>query len=191
MGKNIVAIVGIETVRSPSGKVLRYADTFWDNMLTYRMEHPEDNVALVDARDYIKEVNPIEAVWRAVVAHGSISKLLYSGHSSSESLVCFSHTRKELPVEQRYFRAGFHYTAPWESDATFTILGCQAGGERAQKWSNSIAQIIANKINRTVWAFVSKSYQTEGPKCHFHQVADDKIGLVEFTPMEKNNEAKA
>ena len=33
---------------------------------------------------------------------------------------------------------------------------------------------------KTVWAFVSKSYQVEGQKGHYHQKSDDRIGLVKF-----------
>ena len=180
--KNVVAIASVETIRYPNGRVKKYSDTFLDNMLTYKHENPKENLVIIDARKYIKKENPIEAIWKAVVeSFPTIDKLIYSGHSSTESLICFSHVRTELSIEERYFRAGFHYTAPWSDNAEFYIYGCRAGGD-GQKASDSIAQVIANKINKKVWAFINRSYQKEGPKGHYHQVSDDKIGLVEFIP---------
>lgn len=182
MKKNIVAIAGIETIRSKAGKVLKYADTFLDNLLTYRHENPKDNVAIIDARAFISSPTPASDVWKdACSKFDKIDKIIYAGHSSDESLVVFSHTRTELDIELRYFRAAFPYEAPYAEDAEIVILGCQAGGRGGKKWPNSIAQIIANKTGKTVWAYVSKSYQVEAPRGHYHQKSDDKIGLVKFT----------
>ena len=183
MGKNIVAIAGIETIRSPSGKVRRFSDTFWDNMLTYRHEHPKDNVVIVDARAFLSNPSATsEDVWKdACSKFDKIDRIIYAGHSSDESLIVFSHTKLELDIEQRYFRTNFHYNAPYADDAEIIIYGCQAGGKEGKKWPVCIAQTIANKTGKTVWAFVSKSYQVEGPRGHYHQKSDDKIGLVKFT----------
>lgn len=182
--KNVVAIAGIETIRNDAGEVLRYADTFLNNVHTWIAENPAATVKVLDARHYTKCDNPVQAVWKDVVASfDKIDTLIYSGHSSPESLICFSHIRLDLTVEQRYFRIDFDYTtAPWSDDASFYIYGCQAGGEHGVVWPTSIAQCIANQIKRTVYAYTSKSYQKESPKGCFHQVSDDKIGLVKFIP---------
>ena len=188
---NVVIIAGVETIRYPNGRVKKYSDTFLDNSETWRHENPGVNLVILDARKYIKRENPIEAIWKAVFdSFPVLDKLIYFGHSSTESLICFSHVRTELSVEERYFRSGFHYIAPWSKDAEIVILGCQAGGQQGKKWSTSIAQIIADKIQHTVYAYVSKSYQKEGPKGHYHQVSDDKIGLVKFLPESKIDELK-
>ena len=180
---NVVIIAGVETIRYPNGRVKKYSDTFLDNSETWRHENPGVNLVILDARKYIQKENPIKAIWKAVFdSFPVLDKLIYFGHSSSESLICFSHVRTELSIEERYFRSGFHYIAPWSKDASIYIYGCRAGGD-GQKSSNSIAQIIANKTNKKVWAFINKSYQKEGPKGHYHQVSDDKIGLVEFIPL--------
>ena len=190
--KNVVAIAGVETIRNKEGKVLKYSDTFLDNMLTWKHEHPKDNIVILDARKYIKCENPIEAIWQDVVkSFEQLDELIYAGHSSTESLICFSHVRLDLNLEQRYFRSNFHYNVPWSKDASFSIFGCQAGGMNKKKMLDSIAQIISNKIERTVYAFVSKSYQKEDPKGHYRQVSDDKIGLVKFTPIKKISEVSA
>jgi hypothetical protein len=183
MGKNIVAIAGVETIRSKTGKVLRYSDTFLDNMLTYRHENPKDNIVIVDARAFL--ANPTatsEDVWKDVCSKfDKIDKIIYAGHSSDESLIVFSHTKTEMDIEQRYWRSSFHYNAPYADDAEIIIYGCQAGGKEGKKWPVCIAQTIANKTGKVVWAFVSKSYQIEKPKGHYRQKSDDKVGLVKFT----------
>jgi hypothetical protein len=181
---NTVAICGIETIRNDEGKVLKFSDTFLNNLLTYKKENPIEAIKVIDARKYVKSHEPINDVWKEVCASfDKIDKLIYSGHSSPESLICFSHVRLELTLEQRYFRASFDYKAPFADKASFYIYGCQAGGDgEGHISSSSLAQIIANKINRKVYAYISKSYQKEGPKGVYHQVSDDKIGLVEFHP---------
>lgn len=186
---NIVAICGIETIRNKSGKVMRYSDTFLDNMLTYQREHPKDNVVIVDARSYLKTPSMTSAdVWKDVCSKfDKIDRIVFAGHSSDESLIVFSHTKKELDIEQRYWRSSFHYEAPYADDAEIVIYGCQAGGKDGKKWPVCIAQTIANKTGKTVWAFVSKSYQVEGPRGHYHQKSDDKIGLVKFTRIVKED----
>jgi hypothetical protein len=184
---NVVAICGVETIRDASGHVKKYSDTFLDNLETYKKENPIEDLVIIDARKYVNNPNPIASIWKTVASSFTVlDKFIYSGHSSTESLICFSHVRTELTVEERYFRASFDYKAPWSKDATFFIYGCQAGGTNAVKSETSIAQIIANKIERTVYAYTSKSYQKEAPKGVYHQVSDDKIGLVKFTPVSKN-----
>lgn len=179
---NIIAICGIETIRDENGIVQKYSDTFLNNMLTYKNENPYDKVVIIDARGYLKGSKTIVDVWKDVCSHfDKIDKIIYSGHSSDESLILFSHTKTDLDVELRYFRSNFHYEAPYAENAEIIIYGCQAGGKQGKKFENCIAQTIANKTGKTVWAFVSKSYQVEGPKYQFRQKSDDKIGLVKFT----------
>lgn len=187
---NIVAICGIETIRNKSGKVMRYSDTFLDNMLTYQHEHPKDSVVIVNARDYLKVTSstPAADLWKVACSKfDKIDKIVYAGHSSDESLIVFSHCKTELDIEQRYWRSSFHYEAPYADNAEIIIYGCQAGGKEGKKWPVCIAQTIANKTGKTVWAFVSKSYQIEGPRGHYHQKSDDKIGLVKFTRIVKED----
>jgi len=180
---NIVAIAGIETIRNKAGDVIKYSDTFLDNLLTYRKEHPKDKVVIVDARAFLKEPNSTcEDVWKDVCSKfDKIDKIVYAGHSSDESLILFSHTKKDLDIEQRYWRSSFHYEAPYAENAEIILYGCQAGGREGKKWPVCIAQTIANKTEKTVWAFVSRSYQIEKPKGRYRQKSDDRIGLVKFT----------
>lgn len=183
---NVVAICGIETIRDAAGNVIKYSDTFLDNMLTYKHEHPYETVVIIDARDYlnIESATPVSDLWEDVCSKfDKIDKIIYSGHSSDESLILFSHTKTGLDINQRYFRSSFHYKAPYADNADIIIFGCQAGGREGKKFPVCIAQTIANKTGKTVWAFVSKSYQVEGPKGHYRQKSDDKIGLVKFTRM--------
>lgn len=186
--KNVVIICGVETIRNRRGVVTRYSDTFLNNAFTYRKEHPDENVVIVDARAFLKSnsPNPVEDVWSDVCSkHSVIDKIIYSGHASDESLIIFSHTKTELDIEKRYLRSSFHYRAPYADDAEIIIYGCQAGGKRGKKWPVCIAQTIADKTGKLVWAFVSKSYQIEDPAGHFRQKSDDKVGLVKFEPKEQ------
>lgn len=184
MSKNIVIMLGIETIRDDMGNVVKYSDTFLDNALTFKKENKKDNIRILDARSFVDEIDPIESLWKAAISSlAVIDKLVYYGHSSPESLICFSHVRTELPIEKRYFRDSFHYTGSFSKGANFTIYGCQAGGTEQKKDLESIAQVIANKIQRKVYAYTSKSYQIEKPKGSYYQISDDKIGLVEFTPI--------
>ena len=186
MNKNVVAIIGIETIRDSDGIVKKFSETFLNNIRTWKKDNPKHNLVIIDALKYLKIENPLDAIWKTVCeSYDVIDQLIYFGHSSDESLIVFSHTLEELSVEERWFRAGFHYQAPFAKDAEIFLYGCHAGGRNGKKWDTSLAQIIANKTNRTVWAYVSQSYQIEKPKGRFYQVSDDKIGLVQFT---HNNE---
>jgi len=184
--KNVVAIIGIETIRDSNGVVKKFSETFLNNIRTWKRDNPKDNLVIIDALKYLKVEKPLDAIWKAVCdSYDEIDQLIYFGHSSDESLIVFSYTLEHLSLEERWFRAGFHYDAPFAPDAEIFLYGCQTGGQRGEKWDTSLAQIIANKTNRTVWAYVSKSYQIEKPKGHFYQISDDKIGLVKFTHNER------
>lgn len=183
--KNVTILIGVETVRDSDGVVKKFSETFLNNAQTWIKDHPETNVVIVNSLEYIENVNPLQDVWEAVCkSHDKIDTFIYFGHSSEESLIVYSHTLTERPLSERWFRAEFHYEAPFAEDAEIFLYGCQTGGVRGVKLDDSLAQIIANRTDRIVWAYVSRSYQIQKGKRRFYQISDDKIGFVKFT---KNN----
>jgi hypothetical protein len=108
MGKKpyTIALVGLETIKNDDGSVKHFSDTFLDNTITYRKDHPEENVEIIDARDFREKPKPMSAIWERLAALSEeepIHKLLYSGHSGSTQLYFFSKVRQDVPENERYF----------------------------------------------------------------------------------------
>lgn len=187
MGKtHTVALVGLETLKNEDGSLKKFSVTFYNNVITWRADHPKEDVVIVDARDFYKEDHPIEAIMKRlkeVSCERPIDTLLYSGHSCSTTLYYFSKVRKELEERERYFTMGQSWDGVlFSQEATIRLFGCQTGGERGKKFEVCIAQDIANQTRRRVFGFVSKSSQKKIGK-KFYQVPDIG-GSVVFKPAE-------
>jgi hypothetical protein len=192
MSRNIVVIAGIETVRDKDGTVKKFSQAFMNNARTIKKDLKDDNVVIVDARDFVNETSPIDALWDAVVtAHtGLIDEIFYTGHSDPEGLYVFSKVRKELPEGSRYLTAFFHWEAPLSEDGCFRFNGCQAGGMDGVKFPNSLAQIVADRTRHVVWAYTSKSAQIRRQDGGYEQRPDIK-GFVKFTPRPKSVDSES
>lgn len=182
MKRNVVAICGIETVRDEAGNVKKFSTTFLNNMITWKKNNPKDALVVIYARDYLKCEDPIAALWAAVCGAypDGIDELIYSGHSSSEHLIIYSHVLYELSDDKRWIGFEFPFIAPFKEGAVIRLWGCQAGGQEGKKWPNCIAQTFADKSQRTVYAFISKSSQRKR-NGGFYQVPDVG-GMVRFDP---------
>lgn len=178
MTKTAVALVGLETIQDKNGNP-KFSVTFLNNMETWKKENSEYNLKILDARSYKDLDEPMVGIWDDLKAIKQIDLLIYSGHSDDTTLYMISRYRKELLYDQRFI----NYNTSWDgidfSDkAKVILLGCQTCGIDGVRLDDCIAQDIANKTNRPVFGYVSKSYQKEKPKGVFHQISDDKIGLV-------------
>jgi len=182
MKKNVVAIVGLETIRDDNQKVKFFADTFLNNIKTWKEENPDAVVKILDARDYKDRPTPIDDMWADMKSSFSgLDLLLFSVHSDWEGLYVISHYRKNvIDDHHRYVDSTTNWEGiPWNPNASIRIMGCQAGGRFGKKWDNSLAQEIANKTGVDVWAFCSRSSQHE-TNGHYHQIPDTG-DYVKFT----------
>lgn len=178
--KRVVILVGLETIKNPDGGVKFHADTFWDNACTWKHEHPEHNLKILDARAFKDVKDPIASIWDELIK-GKIDTLFYFGHSDDMLLYLISRYRLELETSKRFIDFSTDWNAiAFNPGAEIYLCGCHAGGREGKKFDVCIAQDIANKTKADVFAYVSKSYQKENPKGVFHQVSDDKIGFVKF-----------
>lgn len=179
-----VALAGLETLKNADGSFKKFSVTFLNNIYTWKLDHPKEDVVIVDARDFWQKEDPMsEVMWclREVSSKKPISTLIYSGHSDPVGLYFFSKVRKELEEDKRYFIMG----RSWEGvnfteKARIHLLGCQAGGVDGKKYDVCIAQDIADNTRRDVYAFVSKSSQRRIGK-KYYQVPDIK-GARRFAP---------
>jgi len=160
MSRNVIALIGLETFKS-KGK-LRFAETFANNILTWKRDNPKDIVTSIDARKYRDNDNPMLDMWNDIKKTyvDGIDVLLYSGHSDWEGLYIISHYRKgDIPDSTRYVE----YTTSWEGiifkpNAEIRLMGCRAGGDY-KVFDVCIAQDIANKTNTDVYAYTCKTSQ--------------------------------
>jgi len=181
MTRNVIGIAGIESVRDKNDNVKYYSVTFMNNLYTWQKNHPDDILHIIDARKFLKSKTPITDLWaevRTAFGSGGIDCLVYSGHATDEHLWLYTHVVKDLPHEERCIGWDFDFTAPFNPSAEIWLMGCQTGGHDGKKWTNSIAQVIADKVDRKVWAFVSKCAQKK-IKGGYYQVPDTG-GYVEF-----------
>jgi len=185
MPKQIIVIAGIETVRDSDGNVLKLSETFMNNARTYKKDHKKDRVVIINAADHKDAADPIASLWDDVCttfAPGTIDELFYTGHSDSYTLYVFSHVRMELDNYKRLLTCDNDWgNIPLSKDGIIRLGGCQAGGQRGERWVSSIAQVIATKTEHTVYAFVSRSSQHRRPDGGFYQKPDIK-NYIEFTP---------
>lgn len=195
MSRNIVVVAGIETVRDKNGKVLKFSQTFLNNACTYKKDRPKDNVIIVDARQYVPKEDPIADLLHDVrMSFGhdeglGIDELVYTGHSDSERLYVFSRVRTDLDDSKRFLDGSSEWTAPYNKDAVIRLLGCQAGGQRGKRWDVCVAQDIANKARRTVYAYMCRTAQKKRQDGGFEQ-RPDFPGFGKFEPQAVENSTK-
>lgn len=182
---NVIAIVGLETIKDEHGNIKVFSETFLNNIKTYKKDNPGRTLNIFDARIYKEFESPIKSLWKdmaEVYGVEGIDLILYSGHSDSERLYWVSKTRTELADEDRFIDANNEWNFKFNKSAKIQLMGCQTGGQRGQKWPNCIAQSIADKSGVEVLAFVSKSAQQK-KKNGYYQIPDYN-GYVKFTPNE-------
>lgn len=184
--KNILVICGIETRRKPDGTVIGTSETFRNNARTVEYDYRGENVVVIDARDYLKEANPMAALWTAAsTAFGKlpIERIYYSGHSDPDGLYVYSHIRKELPQESRYFLVGDEYWhATYSKDCKIYLFGCQTAGTHNKKYDVCIAQDIATRSGCTVYGYAARTSQQKRKDGRFYQRPDYRT-LHKFTPV--------
>lgn len=164
MVRNVIGIAGIESVRDKDDNVKFYSVTFLNNLYTWKRDNPEDILHIIDARKFLASKTPVTDLWDEVktsFGNTGIDCLVYSGHASSEHILIYSHVLKNLPEDQRFMGFEFDFIAPLNPNAEIKLMGCQCGGQDGKKWVDCIAQVIANKTERKVWAFVSRCAQKE------------------------------
>lgn len=178
---NTVIICGMERVSNINGKLID-SDTFLNNALSYRKIHKNETIKVVDARGFVADEFPITNLWNAVAAcfSGGIDKLIYEGHSSPNVLAVFSKCRNDLDDEERFLTKNHGFMLNLNDNAKIYLHGCQAGGTRGKKSTDSIAQTIADRTRRFVYAYTSKTSQQKTPE-GYKQVPDVR-GYAEFIP---------
>lgn len=181
--RNVIAVIGIETIRDANGNVKRFSDTFLDNMETYRSDHPDDNVLLFDSRKYVKDGtdSPIDSLLNHAARSfkDGVDEIIYAGHSDSEILYVFSRTRTDCEDEGRFIMKETDWSRfKFNPGARIRLTGCQAGGQEGKKWDECIAQWIADNSGVTVLAFVSKSSQRKIGNKYYQK--PDIGGFVKF-----------
>ena len=184
MSKHVVVIAGIETVRDPDGHVKELSVTFVNNAKTIEYDELKKGsaVTIIDARDHLKADNPIASLWAAIAALPSVDTIYYSGHSGPTEMYVFSHVRKELSDEKRYFTEGDPYwRANYNKGAEIFLFGCQTSGTCGQRCDGTIAQDIANRSGCVVYGYASRTSQQKREDGRFYQRPDYPT-LYKFTP---------
>jgi len=179
---NVIAIVGLESIKDANGNVKYHADTFLNNIRTWHRDNPKAALKTLDGRDYMNGDNPIKALWADMAsAYGDkgIDQIIYSGHSDSEKLYWISKSRHDLSDDVKFISDN-DWPFIFNKDACIRIAGCQAGGQRGVKWPKCVAQTIANKSKIIVWAFTSRSSQQQRNGGYYQ--TPDIGGYVEFIP---------
>lgn len=181
-----VCLAGIETIRDKAGTVLRYSDTFLNNIKTFKHDYPADSFKLIDARDFLGSALPMTAIFDEIAALTQpVDKLIISCHSDPDALYIFSHSRYD--VEDQY--RTIHKQTDWSSikfspSAEIKICGCQTAGAKGVVLPDSIAQNIANNSKITTYGFVWKSSQRSRRDGWYVQ-KPDRGGFVKCTPKKK------
>lgn len=158
---NVIAIVGLETIKDKEGNIRFFAETFLNNIKTFQRDNPKSTIKIFDGRNYVNEQNPIAKLWSDIAmafdADG-IDIILYSGHSDSDRLYWISKTRPDLKDTNKFI-SNNDWNFVFNSKAFIRLMGCQAGGQDGVKWPKCVAQTIADNSGVTVWAFTSKCSQ--------------------------------
>lgn len=181
-----LCLIGLETIKDSDGNIKHYSETFYNNALTYRREHPDEDVEFIDARAFRRVERPMSTVWeklRTLSATRPLTKVLFFGHSSSYELFMFSKIRHELPDEERYIsRYDTWEGICFDAGAIIELHGCQGAGMRGERIEDSIAQAIANATRRPTYGFLWKSSQQKRENGGFFQ-KPDRGGLVKCDPL--------
>lgn len=179
-----IALIGLETIKKEDGTIKYFSATFDNNIRTWKMDHPNEDVYFLDARAFYKEPLPMTAIFNKLKELSQvrpINKLLYSGHSAIDQLYFFSKVRKDVPEEERYFCKSHTWEGiKFAANSEIRLMGCQTVGIGGKKLPDSIAQTISDFTKVVTWGFVSKSSQRRRGK-RYEQVPDIG-GYVKCTP---------
>ena len=177
---NVIAIVGLESIKDADGNVKYFAETFLNNIKTWRRDNPDAEIKIFDGRSYSVLNTPVSSLWKDIAnAYGEkgIDQILYSGHSDSDKLYWISKARHDLPDTERFlWERDWNFT--YNKDASIKLMGCQTGGQEGKKWPKCIAQSIADSSGVIVWGFTSKSSQKKRDGGYYQ--TPDIGGYVKF-----------
>lgn len=174
-------IGAIESVYE-NGEFKKYSWTFVNNALTYKKDHPDEDVHIIDCRDHVDAPNPIESMMGEVDTVGPVYRLIISSHSDWESLYIFSQTRKELCGSARFLSEDFDWRRFWLTEnGAIRLDGCQTAGSSGIAMEKCIAQTIADGTGRNVYGFRSRSSQHKRKDGGFEQRAPGGYYLVSPT----------
>jgi len=173
--KNILALVGLETIMESNHRIKFFANTFLNNVTTWQKDHPDDQTKILDARKYKDHPNPIGSMRTDSINAFPVIDILYiSCHSDPEGLYLFSHYRKgDIPDSYRYIDTDFDWSQfKFNPEAMIYLAGCRTVGDNGVIFKDTIAQDIANKTDTPVNGFNWKSSQHERQDGGFEQKPD-------------------
>ena len=180
----VVAIAGLETIYDGKHQHFRHSETFLNNILTYREDHPQDKVTILDARDYKEMVCPLREIFNDLVRVGEIDLLIYSGHSGLNKLFVFFRYPEGKPDRFRFItkdNLDFWKAVRFAEGAQIKLMGCQTLGQNGMRKDECIGQWISDATGVPVWGFASRSAQKKiGNK--FYMRAATQYELVNPRP---------
>lgn len=160
MKKRTVAIVGLETIFDGMAKKWRHSETFLNNIKTYIEDHPDEDVLVLDAREYKDFMNPLGEMFRDIQKHGVIDQLIYSGHSGPKKLFVFFRYPEGQPDQRRFITKDTDWSKiEFSAHAEILLMGCQTLGQNGKRVEECIGQWICDATKRPVWGFCSRSAQ--------------------------------
>ena len=188
MPKIAIALAGLETIKDKDGHPKYFAETFVNNIKTWKKDHQECDVKLIDCRDYREQSSPMTALWadlEDLSALKALDVLMISCHSDWEGLYLFSKYRKELSEEDRYITVERDWSGiKFNPGASIYLCGCQTGGRFGEKWPVCIAQTVADSAKAKVHGYASRTSQRRRDDGGFFQKPDIG-GFFEFIPTVK------
>ncbi len=168
-------------------------NVFYDDLEQYKKDNPNDTVYIFKAWEY-KNWGDLKKAIKNKVDGQEIDELVIAAHSTVDSITLSNdYKRPERP--NIYIDKGTSWWGiKFSSNADIKIMGCNAGGMAGQKNKKAlinydengnfksytgelvdctaIAQHIANKTKRTVWAFTNYTSQNSSHR----QKAVDRYG---------------
>lgn len=185
--KRCLAIIGLETITRNDGTII-WSDTFYNNIDTWRQEHPDHTTIICDARKWRYDVDPLASMFETIMSvqtSGVWDTIVYSGHSDTDTLYIFSRLaaiRPELHDDAKFITrlTDLSFLAT-KTKTQIYLLGCQTAGQKGKKIDDCIAQCIADSANCLVYGYASKTAQ-EKRDGRYHQ-KPDYPEMFEFKPM--------
>ncbi|MCL1790367.1 MAG: hypothetical protein FWG40_03260 [Peptococcaceae bacterium] len=128
-------------------------NTFINNANTYKEEHPDVEVIIINAWDYETEDKLMSAIIEKSKEVGGLDALVFESHGAAGS-----------PDHLWVSRYRATKSANWEGiefkeHATIRFSGCIVGGTEGNASQDSLAQHVANKTQRPFSAFVNETTQ--------------------------------
>ncbi len=172
-------------------------NAFACNVDTFKKEHEDYNIIVIQAWDYQNEDELMGAIISGSSEVGGIDGLRIESHGITSALIVTS--SYSLEKNDSWSKIEF------KDEATITFTGCNTGGSDGEANENSIAQYVANETGNTVYAYVNntsqkaydasgtptsdwrkatKYYQEPVRKTYNQKVVED---FTEFTPIIKES----